>query len=213
MRCPKCNSVISDDINFCNYCGENLHKENAVNNTVNTVVNNQQTTTVDEEYLKAYIGKNYDTIKEKNFNLFAFFLTQYYVLYRKQYKFFWILLLISIVSIFISGLGGFIAIGVQIFMGLKFNELYIKEAEKDIQLIEATNQGKTKEEIINLCAQKGGTTMLYTGILIAVKTVLFTVLLIATIIFIFVVGSSYDTNDININNDNNITQYEYNNEI
>lgn len=210
MRCPNCNSVISDDINFCNYCGENLHKENTVNNTV---ITNQQTTTVDEDYIKAYVGKNYDDIKEKNFNIFAFFFTQYYVLYRKQYKFFGILMLVSVLSIFLGALSGFIAIGIQIYMGMKFNELYLNEVEKDIKSIQNNNQGKTKEEIINLCSQKGGTTMLYTGILIAVQTVLIAILVILSILFIVAVGNSTDSGSFDFNNFNTTDYSFYDNEI
>lgn len=210
MRCPKCNALIADDINFCNYCGENLHKENTTNN----VVNNQPTTTVDEDYLKAYIGNNYDTISNKSFNIFAFLFAQYYCLYRKQYKLFGILILVSIVSIFFGGLSVFVDIGVKIYFGIKFNELYLKEAEKDIKLIEATNQNKTKEEIIELCKKKGGTTMLYTGLLIGAQAVLFFIIIVLTILFITVVGDTYSPDDFNINDTFNTNQYDfYNNDI
>ncbi|MDO4995897.1 MAG: zinc-ribbon domain-containing protein [Bacilli bacterium] len=200
MRCPKCNSVISDDINFCNYCGENLHKQdNIPNNQVNTQVN--------EEYLKAYIGKNYETIKDKQFNVFAFLFNKYYCLYRKQYKFFWILVLVSFLSLFLGALSFLATIGIQIYLGMKFNELYINEAEKDIQSIERINNGKREEEIKELCRKKGGTTFLYTGILIGVQLFAIIVLIILTLLFITTVGSTYDISDFNLNN---TIQQEYN---
>ena len=199
MRCPKCNSVISDDINFCNYCGEDLHKQNnAVNNTIN----------VDEEYLEAYIGKNYDAIKEKGFNIFAFFFTQYYCLYRKQYKLFWILVLVSFISLFLGALSTFAAIGIQIYLGMKFNELYINEVEKDIEIIKATNNGKSEEEIKELCRKKGGTTMLYTGILIGAQVFLMIILVILSILFITNVGSTYDTGEFDFGNTFSTDYYE-----
>lgn len=212
MRCPNCNSLIADDINFCNYCGENLHKENTTNNTV---VNNTQTTTtlnVKEEYLSAYIGKNYDTIKQKGFNVFAFFLTHYYLLYRKQSKYFWMLVGISFFTLFFGGIGSIVSFIIPIFAGIKFNEMYIQEAEKDIQQIVNTNKGKTDEEIIELCKQKGGTSTVGPAILFTIQAI-FTITLIIAFIMLMAVSTNTETDSYKPNNDYNSNyEYEYNNE-
>lgn len=206
MRCPSCNSLIADDINFCNYCGENLHKENVQNNTI--VNNNVQTFTsnVKEEYLSAYIGKNYDTIKQKGFNVFAFFLTHYYLLYRKQSKYFWMLVGISFFTLFFGGIGSIVSFIIPIFAGIKFNEMYIQEAEKDIQLIVNTNKGKTDEEIIELCKQKGGTSPVGPVILVIIQ-VIFMITAFIAIILLISTGTYTETDS---SNDYNNYENEYN---
>lgn len=215
MRCPNCNSLIADDINFCNYCGENLHKENTTNNTV---VNNTQTTTtlnVKEEYLNAYIGKNYDTIKQKGFNVFAFFLTHYYLLYRKQSKYFWMLVGISFFTLFFGGIGSIVSFIIPIFAGIKFNEMYIQEAEKDIQQIVNTNKGKTDEEIIELCKQKGGTSTVGPAILFIIQAI-FIVTAVVAIILLISTGTYVETDSSdygNYENEYNSNYEYYDNEI
>lgn len=214
MRCPNCNSLIADEINFCNYCGENLHKENTTNNTV---VNNIPTftTNVKEEYLSAYIGKNYDTIKQKGFNVYAFFLTHYYLLYRKQSKYFWILVGISFFTLFLGGIGSIVSFIIPIFAGIKFNEMYIQEAEKDIQLIVNTNKAKTEEEIIELCKQKGGTSPVGPAILFTIQTI-FIITIVIAIILLISTGTYVETDSSdygNYENEYNSNYEYYDNEI
>lgn len=175
MVCPNCNSLISEDINICNYCGTQL--------TYNTI-NNQ-------DYIEYYVGNKYDEISKKGFNIFAFLLPKLYSLYRKEYKMFFLQLIITIIPALISSILFIIVdIIIRIFLGIKFNKIYLKNAELKIQKIKESNKEKTDEKIVKICKEKGGTELFYPLMIIFIE--IFTITMIA---ITFIILSR--TNNIN----------------
>ena len=128
----------------------------------------------DEELLNAYIGKNYEKIKSRNYNFSALFFSMIYLFYRKMVLFGILLFIVSIlISLFITPIFPFI---INIVLCFTFNKLYLKNANKRINKIKSNNPSATKEMLIALCAEKGGVSI------IRIILGLFAVIFIATII-------------------------------
>ena len=128
----------------------------------------------DEELLNAYIGKNNEKIKSRNYNFSALFFSMIYLFYRKMVLFGILLFIVSIlISLFITPIFPFI---INIVLCFTFNKLYLKNANKKINKIKSNNPSATKEMLIALCAEKGGVSI------IRIILGLFAVIFIATII-------------------------------
>lgn len=107
-----------------------------------------------------FIGQNANKIKNSKFSIWAFLFGVMYVLYRKMYKLFAILFGISLITslifvflklnIFSLIVGGIISI----FLGIKFNDLYLKYVSNEINKIRSSNNDD--QEINNICKKKGG---------------------------------------------------------
>ena len=154
----------------------------------NNMYQQPQTTNIDDALLMAYIGKNSDKILKGEFSFGAFFLGNLYLLYRKMYTLFAIVLVAVIIAVFlpltITSLVGF---GIAIFLGIKFNELYVKHAKKEVSNIRMSNPHLDFNQLSFLCAKKGGTNIVL-PIILAVIGFIFIVLVIVGLFILFSFG-------------------------
>lgn len=128
-------------------------KENI--NNINNKINS--TASLDEKLLNIYIGNNYEKIIKEKFLIPALFLQYFYVFYRKVYIpgiIYTILITITPSNLV------YIWIIVGIFLGIFFNKLYISYAKNRINKIKEENKNLSENELLNLCKQKGGTSVL-----------------------------------------------------
>lgn len=124
---------------------------NNINNKINS------TASLDEKLLIIYIGNNYEKIIKEKFSIPALFLQYFYVFYRKVYIpgiIYTILITITPSNLV------YIWIIVGIFLGIFFNKLYISYAKNRINKIKEENKNLSENELLNLCKQKGGTSVL-----------------------------------------------------
>lgn len=124
----------------------------------------------DEELLNAYIGKNYEKIKSRNYNFSALFFGIIYLFYRKMILLGILLFSVSIlITLFITPIFPFI---INIILCFTFNKLYIKRSNKKINKIKSNNPSATKEMLTALCAEKGGVSIVILILGIFVITVI-----------------------------------------
>lgn len=141
---------------------------------------NNNTTSNDEEYLKAYIGKNYEKIINSNISIPAFFFAELYWFYRKMFLFGLILGIIRIL-ILNSPLGLF-ALIINVICIFITNKVYLIDAKYKISKIKGKMYGKNSQEILNACASKGGTSIGLTVGGIAIEIVGIIIFLIVSLI-------------------------------
>ena len=144
----------------------------------------------DEELLRAYIGKNYEKITTKSFNIAAFFFTTLYMCYRKMFIY-GLLLFIGYLAISITLsiitqniiITMIISIALNIIIGLFFNKIYLSHVKKKIAIIKANDPQKSNEELKTLCTKKGGTSgfQLFWGILAQIAVIIIAIILIMII--------------------------------
>ena len=139
----------------------------------------------EDDYLKAYIGKNYDSFKNGGFSWNYFFLRSTYLLYRKMYlaafihgilDYFFVVVCICLWFSSFPGFGhdtfsDFLYIFLFnlllfIIIGFKFKNLYCKFAKKKVKLIVNNNSSLPQQEILEICSKRGGTIKLESDIII-----------------------------------------------
>ena len=149
---PVVNSILVDNISSqqAEQSNQNLYnnisfQQNYMSNQVN-----------DDDLLKAFIGNNYEKITTKSFNFAGFFLTSFYMFYRKMFLY---ALLVFIVNLVILNvIDQFIVTLVfNAIVGFTVNKIYLSYAKKKIDLIKVSNSQKSTEELKSLCTEKGGT--------------------------------------------------------
>jgi Tfp pilus assembly protein PilE len=178
MFCAKCGSSNDEAANFCVSCGYAL----PLSDQAATVSHGEAAS--DEEYYKAIIGpKNQDYYLDHfsrfddegkispTWNWSAFFVTFYWMLYRKMWMpaaiyFFlpYLLMLLSGIVAAVAGsvLGVFVSLGYFLYFGAIFigapmyaNALYYKHCKKTIAAVRSTTPG-TQRQLDELDG-KGGT--------------------------------------------------------
>lgn len=161
MYCNKCGKKLKEDANFCNNCGspvdnkaDNKYDYDKISSSVN-----------DEDLIKAYVGNNYNTIKNTKFSIPTFFLGTYYFLYRKMWLYVILAIIISIASTIIAIVTdlwyiSFATSLYMIFMSIKFSEIYLHTVRKRVENIKMNNQDKTGKELLDICKSKGGVSVL-----------------------------------------------------
>ena len=130
----------------------------------------------EDKYVKAYIGKNYNAIKNMKFSLPGLLFGPLYLLYRKVwgYAIAMIIILIAAFALLSESTANMVNLLINIFIAFKFKEIYIKQAEEKTEHIQQQNLDKTTTELLEICKKKGGVA---TG----------KPLLIATIVSIFII--------------------------
>ena len=109
-----------------------------------------------EDYLKAYIGENYQNIRKKRFSIVTLIFGPFYLIYKKIYIPGIILLgVLGMAYYYNSEVGLFLTIVLNLFLGYKFNTIYYEHAKKKIDEIKIRNPNKSKEELLDICKQKG----------------------------------------------------------
>lgn len=153
----------------------------------------------EEELMRAYIGKNNDKLLcngTRRFNVCALFFDEAYFLYRKMWGWFFIRMGISFVAAFILSLVmddvSWLSTALSLFFAVIFNNIYTDTVRKRVEKIRQQNPDKTREELVEICRKKGGTSILAVAIYIG-GIVLFAVIAIVGFILIF----SSSINDLN----------------
>lgn len=119
-----------------------------------------------EDLLEDYVGKNYDKISKRKFNLAAFFFGGFYFAYRKMiFEGLMISLIVVALSFATSLVNPFITMVVtlvsSIIFCLLFNKIYLSSSKKKIDSIRNKNKAKSISDIKRICAKKGGTNIIY----------------------------------------------------
>lgn len=194
--CPNCGSNLKDGDKFCRKCGTKVELRN---NDLKTLIKNISIS--DDDLINAYIGKNADKLKNGTFSANTFFLGSLYVLYRKM----WLLgigwlVVNAIVGAFLEPVSSAISIALSVVLGLKFKNLYLKHVIEEVNKIKIENNNATREELMMICTNKGGTSIL--GVILPI--------IIIFALSFFAVLTSHDTDeDFDIKDENNITNYYY----
>lgn len=188
-----------------NYQNINNPNQNVANQQINNNLNSQQpqnniyqnniiyNNDSDNEYLiDSYIGKNAEKLKNGGFSTNTFFFGSLYVLYRKMWLLGFIWLAINITAnIFLKSISGAIAVITNIIASTQFKKYYLKHVEERVDKIKSENPDKTKEQLIMICSQKGGTTLI--PVIIAI--IFYGITLYATLITILdVLSKAHNTN-------------------
>lgn len=184
----------------------NINSEFQNNNpTVQQNINyTSQATTNNEDLLKAFIGKNYEKITTRPFNFAGFFFSTFYMFYRKMFLYSFILFLINLTIINFTN-QFIITILFNIVVGFLVNKIYLYYAKNSIDKIVSQNLTKTNDELINICANKGGTSV--GAIFLGFLTEFATSFVIFFIMSLIGIGNSVIGNLINPSNWNiNFTQ-------
>lgn len=145
--------IENNDINENSIEKENIKKEiPTLGGLVDKI--NEEEQTDDEKYLIEYIGPNADKFTYKIISIPGFFFSSLYMLYRKLYLLGFITLLIQFsIIIFVNP---FVALVINVLVGLFFNSIYISHYKRKIERIRNLSGSKEFANIINLCSQKGG---------------------------------------------------------
>lgn len=141
------------------------------------------TNPVDDEYVQAFVGPNYQDFVQSQFNIGAFFLAQIYFFYRKMFLYG---LAIYAVELTILMLTGKVYIGLIVSLGFGFltNKIYLNFARNKVNKLKQKYQGG---DLKMMCEKKGGTSVGFAilGMVIEVISAL-----IVLFIMMFVVGAA-----------------------
>ena len=112
----------------------------------------------DDKYIKAYIGNKYETIKKMKFSLPALILGPWYLIYRKVWGYAIAAIIISLAAEFLleTELADVINIIINIYFACKFKEIYMKQAEDQVESIKQQNLDKSTSELLDVCRKQGG---------------------------------------------------------
>ncbi len=213
MYCNKCGAELKKGDSFCGYCGnkigDTIENEPKVDNNVaeESKVNN---TFEDEELINAFMGPKADKFKGNDFSFLTLFFRGLYLLYRKMYLYglLWIFAL-PIVAAIIPIIGGILPLAAAIVMGIYFNKIYLDFVKKKVAEIKNIYKGKTREELIEICKTKGGTTWVPVIIYIVI-TVVISVAIIAFFIYLIRSGEFDDIIDSDFDIDNIVEETKEN---
>ena len=153
----------------------------------------------DERFVKAYIGEDYNIVKNSFFNIWALLFTWIYFLYRKLFITGIIGLVITyIVLVYFNSLLIPYGIAVCLLSGLLFNKYYILIIQSRIKGIHKKYEGSDDNTLEDICGEKGGVNFIYP--------------LIIYFIFLAVVVLSSPSININISKKSNIKFFNENTE-
>lgn len=176
-NCPRCGSKVNVGESFCTNCGMKLPIQNStLNQNTNPSVNTDTNIVIDSELLSAYIGSNVEKFTDGGFSSCAFFFAFMYAFYRKM----WLLgitwfVALFIFSNFLPSYYEIIAFIISIVLGNKFKTIYIKYVYEQINKIIRQNPYSSREEIIEICRKKGGTSVIHILIICAIILVAFVI--------------------------------------
>lgn len=190
--CPNCGSNLKEGDKFCRKCGTKIELRD---NNLKTLIKNISIS--DDDLINAYIGKNADKLKNGTFSANTFFFGSLYVLYRKM----WLLgigwLAVNlIVGAFLEPISNIVSIVLGVVLGLKFKNLYLKHVIEEVNKIKIENSNASREELMMICANKGGTSVL--GVILPIIAIF--------VLSFFATLTSHDMDvDIDIKDDNDNT--------
>lgn len=195
MKCPRCNAEIKDTVKFCNKCGykisdsnnehDNQYDYNIKYSNVQKNYDDQHNDqfsyssrysniyapriTSDEDYIKNYIGTNYEIIKKENFSLPGFIFGPLYLLYRKIWSYTLLfIILISVVYYIDHDAASILYVIMCFFLGFKVNSIYMQYATRKVDEIKISNPDKSSTEILQICKKRGETISITLIVLIVI---------------------------------------------
>lgn len=186
---------------------------------LNMEYKNQTTTNTnfinDEELLRAFIGNNYEKITNRPFNFAGFFFTTFYMFYRKMFLYSLFLFLVNLVVLNVIN-NIIVTVLFNVVVGLFVNKVYLYYANKKIAKIKFQNLEKDVNELKEICATKGGTSVgnIFLGF-VAELGLAFIVLIVMFVAGIEgMIGNLFNPDNWNITiKDNEINTNEMNNNI
>ena len=112
----------------------------------------------DDKYIKAYIGNHYNSIKKMKFSLPALIFGPWYLIYRKVWGYAIAAIIISLAAEILleTDFADAINIIINIYFAFKFKEIYMKQAEDQVESIKQQNLDKSTSELLDVCRKKGG---------------------------------------------------------
>lgn len=182
MYCSRCGSKIEEHANFCKGCGAEVTSNRTPYN-----YDYGSSYISEEAFQKAYIGNNYNSIKNGKFSIPMFFFGTYYLFYRKMwlYAFMWIAMIVGInicSFVYHDSYFVFIPIILSIIMAFNFNKLYLRIVDKRIETIKQRNSDKSNKEILEQCRKKGGVSVLAVILSVTFITIMITFIFIGLLI-------------------------------
>ena len=167
LVCPSCNSQIDSGLKFCTNCGADLSSVQVNSTPVvqsTPVINNENDR---DRYLRAYFGKNYDSVMKSDFSIGTFFFgwlwLLLYGLFKPALNLFLICLGISfttsLISVFIGGGKIFSLIGLVIQLYIvyqyanNFTAFRLDKANTAIDEVLRTVQDENERLV--MCEKKG----------------------------------------------------------
>jgi len=140
------------------YSGNNVN-QNYGYSTNNSMPQNNLVNDID--LIDAYIGNNADKLKNGGFSVNTFLFGVLYVLYRKMWLlgFAWLAINI-IVTMFLPSISTYVTWGANIIISLQFKKLYLNHVTEEVNKIKIENPGKNNSQLMLICSQKGGTTLI-----------------------------------------------------
>ena len=110
----------------------------------------------DEKYFRAYIGPGFDIIRKQKFSILTALIGPYYFFARRMYLYslLWILSLV-VIQHYQPEISQLCYILINIFMAIKFRNIYISFVDRKIEKIKLQSLDLTTDEIIKKCKQKG----------------------------------------------------------
>lgn len=198
IYCTKCGSKNDNANSFCLNCGNEIVKEKIEYTNANSINNNKVcdlskklvnalSDDLDKNDVDTFISKNINYYNEKfnqiektgnkiTWNWPSFFFTNAWLLYRKMYVQFAILLLASLILGCIPVLGGIIKIGLPIACGMYGNWIYLNHVNKNLNEINV--MGYERKEM--LIAKRGGTNII---IPLIFSAIIFICVILCTFVF------------------------------
>lgn len=155
------------DINSNNYQQSTYSTETSNNTTNKSRLRPNINDISDEEFLEFFGDKNAEfylrqantyrlNTKFTNWNWASFFLTFYWLLYRKLYGIAFAYLAIDIITAFL----GPASLIMRIVLGFYGNNIYLKAAEKKIRSIRLLENNISREEYLMRIREQGGTNII-----------------------------------------------------
>ena len=187
-KCPNCGSNIKPMEKFCGKCGTALQVFQNNMNENNQIIQNDNIS--GNELVDAFIGQNADKLKNGSFSANTFFFGFFYVLYRKMWLLGAVWFAISIITnLFLSSFSLVIMMVLDIVASIEFKKIYVKHANEEVEKIKQENPNATKEQLLTICRNKGGTTVLPVILL----SVFYTFVIILSFLAAFsLIGSTKD---------------------
>lgn len=214
MYCFRCGTKVDDKIEYCPHCGANVKEELARYSyprnqqeeqkpKINQTHEDQYIYSLKysygdkEEFIRAYVGNNYDKIKNSKFSLSTFFFGPIYFFYRKLYK---IGIIWLVISIILGWAFPLLALIIRIIISINFSNTYLKEVEKRVKTIRTQNKNLDKETLLNRCKIKGGT-----NILIVIIYIVFWIIVIISFITYFTQNIYQELTQSTLENEENFS--------
>lgn len=168
MYCFRCGSKVRENEKYCPHCGADVleelkrysYPEFERKEEIPTPTHNDQyeysikySFQDTEDLVKAYVGKNYDKIKNTKFSIPTLLLGPLYFFYRKMYPYglLWIFTII-VFGTLLSPL----SIILPIIFATLFAQLYLNDVKRKVNNIKLQNKTTDKETLYNTCKKKGG---------------------------------------------------------